>query len=180
MIQPPLLGVVNAASAVSARTLTCRALRSENMGSSSTHSAASSCSTMAATIGGVPRAAPMPATENHDAQISQLSGDAFLLASASCSPAAPRNQPRPHCRRQFRRCSRTWRGCGFCAKPTAPGGNVAAADPMVYANGAPLARSAQRAVFFHDFQPGTYRLKKRLTWVVCRHSHFAWPVMPLA
>src|SRR5271169_5781779 len=35
-------------------------MRSENIGSSSTHSAASSCSTMAATIGGVPRAAPMP------------------------------------------------------------------------------------------------------------------------
>jgi hypothetical protein len=29
---------------------------------------------------------------------------------------------------------------------------------MVYANGAPLARSAQGTVFFHDFQPGTYRL----------------------
>src|SRR5277367_4874205 len=35
-------------------------MRSENIGSSPTHSAASSCSTMAATIGGVPRAAPMP------------------------------------------------------------------------------------------------------------------------
>jgi hypothetical protein len=39
----------------------------------------------------------------------------------------------------------------------APGGNVAAADPMVYANGAPVARSAQGPVYFHDFQPGTYR-----------------------
>src|SRR6516164_9166557 len=43
-------------------------------------------------------------------------------------------------------------------QPNAPGGNVAAADPMVYANGAPLAQSAQGTVFFHDFQPGTYRL----------------------
>ncbi len=42
-------------------------------------------------------------------------------------------------------------------QPTAPGGNVAGANPMVYANGAPLARSAQGTVFFHDFQPGTYR-----------------------
>ncbi len=42
-------------------------------------------------------------------------------------------------------------------QPTSPGGNVAAADPMVYANGAPLARSAQGTVFFHDFSPGTYR-----------------------
>ena len=31
------------------------------------------------------------------------------------------------------------------------------ADPMVYANGAPLAQSAQGTVFYHDFQPGTYR-----------------------
>ena len=43
-------------------------------------------------------------------------------------------------------------------QPSSPGGNVAAADPMVYANGAPLARSAQGTVFFHDFEPGTYRL----------------------
>jgi hypothetical protein len=28
---------------------------------------------------------------------------------------------------------------------------------MVYANGAPLAQSAQGTVFFHDFPPGTYR-----------------------
>ena len=42
-------------------------------------------------------------------------------------------------------------------QPSAPGGNVAAADPMVYVDGAPLARSAQGTVFFHDFQPGTYR-----------------------
>jgi hypothetical protein len=42
-------------------------------------------------------------------------------------------------------------------QPSAPGGNVAAADPMVYVDGAPLARSAQGTAFFHDFQPGTYR-----------------------
>jgi hypothetical protein len=42
-------------------------------------------------------------------------------------------------------------------QPNAPGGNVAAADPMVYANSAPLAQSAQGTLFFHDFPPGTYR-----------------------
>ena len=42
-------------------------------------------------------------------------------------------------------------------QPTSPGGNVAAADPMVYANGGALARSAQGTAFFHDFPPGTYR-----------------------
>ena len=31
------------------------------------------------------------------------------------------------------------------------------ADPMVYVNGAPLAQSAQKTVFFHDLPPGTYR-----------------------
>ena len=30
------------------------------------------------------------------------------------------------------------------------------ADPIVYANGAPLAQSSQNTVFFHDFPPGTY------------------------
>jgi hypothetical protein len=47
-------------------------------------------------------------------------------------------------------------------QPTAPGGNVAAADPMVYTNGAPLAQGAQGIVFFHDFQPGTYRFTANL------------------
>jgi len=42
-------------------------------------------------------------------------------------------------------------------QPNALGGNVAAADPMVYANGAALGQSAQGTAFFHDFQPGTYR-----------------------
>lgn len=42
-------------------------------------------------------------------------------------------------------------------QPSSPGGNVAAADPMVFANSAPLAQSAQGTVFFHDFRPGTYR-----------------------
>ena len=42
-------------------------------------------------------------------------------------------------------------------QPSSPIGNVAASDPMVYANGAPLAQSAQGTVFFHDFSPGTYR-----------------------
>jgi hypothetical protein len=36
-------------------------------------------------------------------------------------------------------------------------GTLTGADPMVFVNGAPLAQSAPRTVFFHDFQPGTYR-----------------------
>jgi hypothetical protein len=76
-----------------------------------------------------------------------------LLALAGCAPqpvgttvqaSAPALQPGM---------ARVW----VLRQPSAPGGNVAAADPMVYANGAPLARSSQGTVFFHDFQPGTYR-----------------------
>ncbi len=39
----------------------------------------------------------------------------------------------------------------------APGGNVEAADPMVYANGTPIAPSAAGTAFYRDFPPGTYR-----------------------
>ena len=46
-------------------------------------------------------------------------------------------------------------------QPNAPAGNVAAADPTVFANGAPLAQSAPGTVFFHDFQPGAYRFTVR-------------------
>jgi hypothetical protein len=42
-------------------------------------------------------------------------------------------------------------------QPNPPGGNFSAANPMIFANGAPLAQSAPATVFFHDFQPGTYR-----------------------
>lgn len=42
-------------------------------------------------------------------------------------------------------------------QPSSPGGNIAASDPMVFVNGQPLVQSAQGTVFFHDFQPGTYR-----------------------
>jgi hypothetical protein len=77
-----------------------------------------------------------------------------LLVLAGCAPqpsgsaslvSAPALQPDM---------ARLW----VLRQPGSPGGNVAAADPMVFANGAPLAQSAQGTVFFHDFQPGTYRL----------------------
>src|SRR5215472_3061621 len=75
-----------------------------------------------------------------------------VLVLAGCAPepnstaaSAPALQPNM---------ARLW----VLRQPSAPGGNVAAADPMVYVNGGPLARSAQGTAFFHDFQPGTYRL----------------------
>jgi hypothetical protein len=36
-------------------------------------------------------------------------------------------------------------------------GVTSGADPMVYANGAPLAQSTAFTVYYHDFPPGTYR-----------------------
>src|SRR5215813_6384735 len=76
----------------------------------------------------------------------------FLLAGCAAqatgtAPQAPVSALQPNM-------ARLW----VLRQPSAPGGNVAAADPMVYVNGGPLARSAQGTAFFHDFQPGTYRL----------------------
>ena len=36
-------------------------------------------------------------------------------------------------------------------------GFITGADPVVYVNGAPLAKSPVLTVYYHDFQPGTYR-----------------------
>jgi hypothetical protein len=36
-------------------------------------------------------------------------------------------------------------------------GVVTGADPTVFVNGAPLAQSMVYSVYYHDFQPGTYR-----------------------
>jgi hypothetical protein len=36
-------------------------------------------------------------------------------------------------------------------------GIITGADPLVYVNGAPLARSTVFTAYYHDFQPGTYR-----------------------
>ena len=36
-------------------------------------------------------------------------------------------------------------------------GIITGADPMVFVNGAPLAKSTVFTMYYHDFQPGTYR-----------------------
>ena len=75
----------------------------------------------------------------------------LVLAGCAAQPAGTASQaPIPALQPNM---ARVW----VLRQPSSPGGNVAAADPMVYANGAPLAQSAQGTVFFHDFQPGTYR-----------------------
>jgi hypothetical protein len=49
--------------------------------------------------------------------------------------------------------ARVW----FFRQSDPPGGNVYAADPIVYANGAPVGQIPQGTVFFHNFPPGKYR-----------------------
>jgi hypothetical protein len=66
------------------------------------------------------------------------------------------------------RTEQSWQGAEI--PPLAPGmarvwvlrmpsqaGFVTGADPMVYANGQPLAKSTLNTVYYHDFAPGTYR-----------------------
>ena len=38
-------------------------------------------------------------------------------------------------------------------------GNIEAAAPMIFANGAPIADSKEGTAFFHDFPPGPYKFK---------------------
>src|SRR5262249_53877625 len=75
----------------------------------------------------------------------------FMLAGCAAQPTGTASQATVPALQPSM--ARVW----VLRQPSAPGGNVAAADPMVYANAAPLAQSAQGTVFFHDFQPGTYR-----------------------
>jgi hypothetical protein len=49
--------------------------------------------------------------------------------------------------------ARVW----FFRQADPPGGNDYAADPIVYANGAPVGDARQGTAFFHNFAPGKYR-----------------------
>src|ERR1700730_2503329 len=49
--------------------------------------------------------------------------------------------------------ARVW----FFRQSDPPGGNVFAADPIIYANGAPVGQIAQGSASFHTFPPGKYR-----------------------
>jgi hypothetical protein len=73
-----------------------------------------------------------------------LAGCAAQPAGTTSQPPVPALQPGM---------ARVW----VLRQPSSPGGNIAASDPMVFVNGAPLAQSAQGTAFFHDIQGGTYR-----------------------
>jgi hypothetical protein len=77
-----------------------------------------------------------------------------LLAVADCAPqsqmAASKAQDAP----LQPGMARVW----FFRQTTDPlQGNVYGADPIIYANGAPVGQIAQGTAFFHDFSPGKYR-----------------------
>ena len=76
-----------------------------------------------------------------------------LLALASC--ATPSAGPASPAQIQALApdMARVW----ILRQANAPGGNVEAADPMVYANGTPIAPSAAGTAYYRDFAPGTYR-----------------------
>ena len=79
----------------------------------------------------------------------------IISLSALVGCAAPSSGPAPASIATLQpNMARVW----VLRQPSSPGGNIAASDPLVYANGAPLARSPEGTVFFHDFPPGTYRL----------------------
>ena len=76
-----------------------------------------------------------------------------LLTLTGCAPqsqvATSRAQPVP----VEPGMARVW----FFRQADPTGGNVYAADPIVYANGAPVGDVRQGTVFFHNFPPGKYR-----------------------
>ena len=76
-----------------------------------------------------------------------------LLALVGCAPqsqvAASKAQDAPIDPGM----ARVW----FFRQANPSGGNVYAANPMIYANRAPVGEIPQGAVFFHDFPPGKYR-----------------------
>jgi hypothetical protein len=75
-----------------------------------------------------------------------------LLVLAACSASPATNASRGPVPALSSGMARVW----VLRPPTALHAKGTASDPMVFANGAPLARSAQGTLFFHDFAPGSY------------------------
>jgi hypothetical protein len=76
-----------------------------------------------------------------------------LLALVGCAPpanVAPSQAQAPPVEPGM---ARVW----FFRQSDPTGGNVYAAEPIIYANGAPVGQIAQGTAFFHNFPPGKYR-----------------------
>jgi hypothetical protein len=76
-----------------------------------------------------------------------------LLVLGGCAPQQSAATPRAQAPPVGPDMVRVW----FFRQADPPGGYVYAADPIVYANRAPVGEIKQGSVFFHDFTPGKYR-----------------------
>jgi hypothetical protein len=79
-------------------------------------------------------------------------GLTLLLLAACAAPSAP-TASRVKTPAMAPGTARVW----FLRQANPPVREVEAATPTVFANGAPIAQSAEGTAFFHDFPPGTYR-----------------------
>ena len=77
----------------------------------------------------------------------------YLLVLGSCAPQPTATTSQGQIPPIGPDMARVW----FFRQADPPGGNVYAAAPIVYANGAPVGDVRQGAAFFHDFAPGKYR-----------------------
>jgi hypothetical protein len=77
----------------------------------------------------------------------------YLLALGGCSTPSTVTASQAQVPPMEPGAARVW----FWRQSDPPGGNVDAAEPMVFANGAPIAQSKEGTAFFHSFRPGTYR-----------------------
>jgi hypothetical protein len=76
-----------------------------------------------------------------------------LLALAGCAGQATPTASQAQVPALEPGMARVW----FLRQEDPPGGNIEAARPMVYANGAAIADSKEGTAFFHDLPPGSYK-----------------------
>lgn len=78
-----------------------------------------------------------------------------LLALAGCAGQATPTASQAQAPTLEPGMARVW----FLRQADPPAGNIEAARPMVYANGAAIADSKEGTAFFHDFPPGSYKFR---------------------
>ena len=75
-----------------------------------------------------------------------------LLVAAGCAPQSPLTASQAQTPGMAPGMARVW----VLRQSDPQSGNVEAAAPMVFANGAPVGRSRADTVFYRDFAPGSY------------------------
>lgn len=80
-------------------------------------------------------------------------GALILVALAGCTPPEKGATSQPQIPPVEPGMARVW----FFRQTDPVSGNVEAARPIIYANGAPIGQIEQGTAFFHNFPPGKYR-----------------------